>query len=62
MISTAAQSSSGGGYYYYGGASTPGISAVKTADAAKSATDYTSGIYGPVSYTHLDVYKRQARC
>lgn len=45
MISTAAQSSSGGGYYY-GGASTPGISAVKTADAAKSATDYTSGIYG----------------
>lgn len=46
VISTAAQSSSGGGYYYYGGASTPGISAVKTADAAKSATDYTSGIYG----------------
>lgn len=45
VISTAAQSSSGGGYYY-GGASTPGISAVKTADAAKSATDYTSGIYG----------------
>lgn len=45
VISTAAQSSSGG-YYYYGGASTPGISAVKTADAAKSATDYTSGIYG----------------
>ncbi len=46
VISTAAQSSSGGGYYYYGGASTPGISAVKTADAAKSATDYTFGIYG----------------
>lgn len=46
VISTAAQSSSGGGYYYSGGASTPGISAVKTADAAKSATDYTSGIYG----------------
>lgn len=46
VISTAAQSSSGGGYYYYGGASTPEISAVKTADAAKSATDYTSGIYG----------------
>lgn len=46
VISTAAQSNSGGGYYYYGGASTPGISAVKTADAAKSATDYTSGIYG----------------
>lgn len=46
VVSTAAQSSSGGGYYYYGGASTPGISAVKTADAAKSATDYTSGIYG----------------
>lgn len=46
VISTAAQSSSGGGYYYYGGASTPGISAVKTANAAKSATDYTSGIYG----------------
>lgn len=46
VISTAAQSSSGGGYYYYGSASTPGISAVKTADAAKSATDYTSGIYG----------------
>lgn len=46
VISTAAQSSSGGGYYYYGGASTPSISAVKTADAAKSATDYTSGIYG----------------
>ena len=46
VISPAAQSSSGGGYYYYGGASTPGISAVKTADAAKSATDYTSGIYG----------------
>lgn len=48
VISTAAQSSSGGGYYYYGGASTPtpGISAVKTADAAKSATDYTSGLYG----------------
>ena len=46
VINTAAQSSSGGGYYYYGGASTPGISAVKTADAAKSATDYTSGIYG----------------
>lgn len=46
VISTAAQSSSSGGYYYYGGASTPGISAVKTADAAKSATDYTSGIYG----------------
>lgn len=46
VISTAAQSSSGGGYYYYGVASTPGISAVKTADAAKSATDYTSGIYG----------------
>lgn len=46
VISTAAQSSSGGGYYYYGGAATPGISAVKTADAAKSATDYTSGIYG----------------
>lgn len=45
VISTAAQSSSGGGYYY-GGASTPSISAVKTADAAKSATDYTSGIYG----------------
>ena len=45
VISTAAQSSSGGGYYY-GGVSTPGISAVKTADAAKSATDYTSGIYG----------------
>lgn len=45
VVSTAAQSSSGGGYYY-GGASTPGISAVKTADAAKSATDYTSGIYG----------------
>lgn len=45
VISTAAQSSSGGGYYY-GGASTPGISAVKTANAAKSATDYTSGIYG----------------
>lgn len=45
VISTAAQSSSGG-WYYYGGASTPGISAVKTADAAKSATDYTSGIYG----------------
>lgn len=45
VINTAAQSSSGGGYYY-GGASTPGISAVKTADAAKSATDYTSGIYG----------------
>lgn len=45
VISTAAQSSSGGGYYY-GGASTPGISAVKTADAAKNATDYTSGIYG----------------
>lgn len=45
VISTAAQSSSGGGYYY-GGASMPGISAVKTADAAKSATDYTSGIYG----------------
>ncbi len=45
VISTAAQSSSGG-RYYYGGASTPGISAVKTADAAKSATDYTSGIYG----------------
>lgn len=45
VISTAAQSTSGGGYYY-GGASTPGISAVKTADAAKSATDYTSGIYG----------------
>lgn len=45
VISTAAQSSSGGGYYY-GGASTPGISAVKTADAARSATDYTSGIYG----------------
>lgn len=45
VISTAAQSSSGGGYYY-GSASTPGISAVKTADAAKSATDYTSGIYG----------------
>lgn len=45
VISTAAQSSSSGGYYY-GGASTPGISAVKTADAAKSATDYTSGIYG----------------
>lgn len=37
---------SAGGGYYYGGASTPGISAVKTADAAKSATDYTSGIYG----------------
>lgn len=46
VINTAAQSSSGGGYYYYGGASTPSISAVKTADAAKSATDYTSGIYG----------------
>lgn len=46
VISTATQSRSGGGYYYYGGASTPGISAVKTADAAKSATDYTSGIYG----------------
>ena len=46
VVSTAAQSSSGGGYYYYGGATTPGISAVKTADAAKSATDYTSGIYG----------------
>lgn len=45
VVSTAAQSSSGGGYYY-GGASTPSISAVKTADAAKSATDYTSGIYG----------------
>lgn len=45
VVSTAAQSSSGGGYYY-GGAATPGISAVKTADAAKSATDYTSGIYG----------------
>ena len=45
VVSTAAQSTSGGGYYY-GGASTPGISAVKTADAAKSATDYTSGIYG----------------
>lgn len=45
VISTAAQSSSGGGYYY-GGASTPSISTVKTADAAKSATDYTSGIYG----------------
>lgn len=42
------EQSAGGGYYYYyyGGASTPGISAVKTADAAKSATDYTSGIYG----------------
>lgn len=40
------EQSTGGGYYYYGGASTPGISAVKTADAAKSATDYTSGIYG----------------
>lgn len=39
------EQSTGGGYYY-GGASTPGISAVKTADAAKSATDYTSGIYG----------------
>lgn len=40
------EQSTGGGYYYYGGASTPSISAVKTADAAKSATDYTSGIYG----------------
>lgn len=40
------EQSTSGGYYYYGGASTPGISAVKTADAAKSATDYTSGIYG----------------
>ena len=39
------EQSTGGGYYY-GGASTPTISAVKTADAAKSATDYTSGIYG----------------
>ena len=39
------EQSTGGGYYY-GGASTPGISAVKTANAAKSATDYTSGIYG----------------
>lgn len=47
VISTAAQSSSGGsGGYYYGGASTPTISAVKTAADAKSATDYTSGIYG----------------
>ena len=40
------EQSTSGGYYYYGGATTPGISAVKTADAAKSATDYTSGIYG----------------
>ncbi len=31
---------------YYSGVSTPTISAVKTADAARSATDYTSGIYG----------------
>ena len=47
VISTAAQSTSGsGGGYYYGGASTPSISAVKTAADARSATDYTSGIYG----------------
>ena len=46
VISTAAQSSSGGGAYYYRGGARTEISAVKTADAAKSATDYTSGIYG----------------
>lgn len=45
FVMDCSEQSTGGGYYY-GGASTPGISAVKTADAAKSATDYTSGIYG----------------